>query len=195
MRWMYHALTCASPYFPSRRAPVLTLWVAVCAERQGFTFAEGLTFGKTISVWFAQSKGRAIGVLEEPSPEEQQQRASWRARVAASSEPVRVCGRTVRCKREADGALRAILGDTPVAPDSVMAYLRRAFGGSLDRVTAAMRHLAAAVEPERLHDKAYDLYVAFRPDVASGAPGWGQKGQLDLQRMQALAEELRQHAG
>lgn len=40
------------------RAPVLTLWVAVVAERQGFSREAGLTFGKAISGMLAQSKGR-----------------------------------------------------------------------------------------------------------------------------------------
>ena len=40
------------------RAPVLTLWVAVVAKRQGFSKEAGLTFGKAISGMLAQSKGR-----------------------------------------------------------------------------------------------------------------------------------------
>ena len=40
------------------RAPVLTLWVAVVAESQGFSKEAGLTFGKAISGMLAQSKGR-----------------------------------------------------------------------------------------------------------------------------------------
>ena len=40
------------------RAPVLTLWVAVVAERQGFSKEAGMTFGKAISGMLAQSKGR-----------------------------------------------------------------------------------------------------------------------------------------
>lgn len=40
------------------RAPVLTLWVAVVAQHQGFTWEAGLTFGKAISGMLAQSKGR-----------------------------------------------------------------------------------------------------------------------------------------
>ena len=40
------------------RAPVLTLWVAVVAEHQGFSKEAGLTFGKAISGMLAQSKGR-----------------------------------------------------------------------------------------------------------------------------------------
>ena len=45
------------------RAPVLTLWVAVVAERQGFSKEAGLTFGKAISGMLAQSKGRCDTLL------------------------------------------------------------------------------------------------------------------------------------
>lgn len=45
------------------RAPVLTLWVAVVAERQGFSREAGLTFGKAISGMLAQSKGRCDTLL------------------------------------------------------------------------------------------------------------------------------------
>lgn len=45
------------------RAPVLTLWVAVVAERQGFSEEAGLTFGKAISGMLAHSKGRCDTIL------------------------------------------------------------------------------------------------------------------------------------
>ena len=45
-------------YVKINRAPVLTLWVAVVAEHQGFSKEAGLTFGKAISGMLAQSKGR-----------------------------------------------------------------------------------------------------------------------------------------
>ena len=45
------------------RAPVLTLWVAVVAEQQGFSREAGLTFGKAISGMLAQSKGRCDSLL------------------------------------------------------------------------------------------------------------------------------------
>lgn len=46
------------------RAPVLTLWVAVVAQREGFQEDAALTFGKAISGMLAQAKGRAIGVMD-----------------------------------------------------------------------------------------------------------------------------------
>lgn len=43
------------------RAPVLTLWAAVVAQRQGHSWEAALTFGHLIAGWLAQSKGRRWG--------------------------------------------------------------------------------------------------------------------------------------
>ena len=47
------------------RAPVLTLWVAAVAQREGHSRGSALTFGKSISTMLAQSKGRSIGVFQD----------------------------------------------------------------------------------------------------------------------------------
>jgi hypothetical protein len=50
------------------RAPVLTLWAAVVAERLGFEHNEALTLGKAVAGLTAQSKGQRLGIFT-PSPE------------------------------------------------------------------------------------------------------------------------------
>lgn len=57
------AAASAAP-FSINRAPVLTLWAAVVAQRQGFSWDEALTFGKEVSGILAQSKGRSLGIYE-----------------------------------------------------------------------------------------------------------------------------------
>jgi hypothetical protein len=42
------------------RAPVLTLWAAVVAQRLGFDEAEALTLGKAVAGLNAQAKGRQV---------------------------------------------------------------------------------------------------------------------------------------
>ena len=44
------------------RAPVLTLWAAVVAERLGHDRAAALTLGKCVAGLNAQSKGRMLGI-------------------------------------------------------------------------------------------------------------------------------------
>ena len=51
------------------RAPVLTLWAAVVAERLGFDRDEALTLGKAVAGLNAYSKGRAL-CLFQPKPKD-----------------------------------------------------------------------------------------------------------------------------
>ena len=50
------------------RAPVLTLWAAVVAERLGLDQDEALTVGRALSGLTAHAKGVRLGIFE-PSPE------------------------------------------------------------------------------------------------------------------------------
>jgi hypothetical protein len=49
------------------RAPVLTLWASVVAERQGFKHDEALSLGKALAGLNAQSKGQRLGIFK-PTP-------------------------------------------------------------------------------------------------------------------------------
>jgi hypothetical protein len=51
------------------RAPVLTLWAAVVAERLGFNHDEALSLGKALAGLNAQSKGLRLGIFK-PTPKE-----------------------------------------------------------------------------------------------------------------------------
>src|ERR1035438_3750924 len=51
------------------RAPVLTLWAAVVAERLGFNHDEALSLGKALAGLNAKSKGQRLGIFK-PSPKE-----------------------------------------------------------------------------------------------------------------------------
>ena len=46
------------------RAPVLTLWAAVVAERLGFKHDEALSLGTALAGLNAQSKGRRLGIFK-----------------------------------------------------------------------------------------------------------------------------------
>jgi hypothetical protein len=46
------------------RAPVLTLWAAVVAQRLGFDEDEALTLGKAVAGLNAYSKGRRLGLFK-----------------------------------------------------------------------------------------------------------------------------------
>jgi hypothetical protein len=165
------------------RAPVLTLWAAVVAERTGYEWPEALTLGKVLAGLNAQSKGRMLGIFGPPKGAKH-----GRPQKVGLGEEfwVELCGRGVPAKSTADG-VRGVVKDQAVDPDKVASYLAGKFGDDLDAARAAMSDLAAAFDPADLADAAYGLYEQFRPKIAPGKRGWGQKGTLDLDFVRSLA--------
>lgn len=167
------------------RAPVLTLWGAVVAEKLGQDPQAALTFGKCLAGLNAQAKGRMIGIFGEPK--EPKEAGTKPKKVGLGEEFwFEVCGRPLPAKNTDDG-VRAVVKDKPIDPAKVQAYLERAFGASLADVRQAMEDLAGAFSPNALKVSAYDLYGKFRPAIERGQRGWGQKGTLDLEFIRSLA--------
>lgn len=111
------------------RAPVLTMWVAAVAERQGFTFDEAVTFGKAISGLFAHSKGKRIGVIEEAPKDGDAETDKKKAKM----EKFDVFGNSIYGKTTDKGRF-ALESGKAIAPNTVKAYLHRAFKDDYDRV-------------------------------------------------------------
>jgi hypothetical protein len=165
------------------RAPVLTLWAAVVAERLGYNKATALTLGKAVAGLNAQSKGRRLGIYEEKSEEEKEKEA----KKPVETEFIEILGRGVPAVKTPKGLRAAIKGEA-IHAESVETYLKQKFGEDLDEARAAMEKLAGAFTPKQLESKAYDLYEKFRPEIPEGKKGWGAKGELDLDYIRSLAE-------
>ena len=165
------------------RAPVLTLWAAVVAERLGFTWEEALTLGRAVAGLNAYAKGKALGLFTPTPPEVQAQRQAQRG-----PEPLHVdlLHRAVPVTHT-DAGLRALSKAKPIDPASVQRYVQSKFGNALDDAYAAMHQLAASLPPYALAAEAYQLYEHFRPAIPAGAKGWGATGTLDLEAMRQLA--------
>ncbi len=170
------------------RAPVLTLWAAVVAERKGHDWSAALTLGKAVAGLNAQRKGRMIGVFGEPKAPESS--AAPRKTGLGEDHWIEICGRPVPAKNTELG-VRAVKKDEPIDPQAVQRYLENAFGAMLANVRAAMTSLAAAYQAEEIEAVAYGLYEQFRPAIASGKGGWGQKGDLDLDLINTLGTQGR----
>ena len=166
------------------RAPVLTLWASVVAERLGFDRDAALTLGKAVAGLNAQAKGRMLGIYSTPKPAH---RGAPKKVGLGEDFWLDVCGRPVPAKQTA-GGVRAVVKDKPIDPASVDKYLAGKFGDGLEPARDALAALAAAFEPEELKDFAWDLYEKFRPEIPPGRRGWGAKGVLDLDRVRALAD-------
>lgn len=167
------------------RAPVLTLWAAVVAERMGYDKATALTLGKAVAGLNAQSKGKKLGIYGEKTEEEK--KADRKKEEAAMPEFIELLGRGVPAIRTPQG-LRAALKGEPIHSDSVEKYLRQKFGENLDEARAAMEKLAKAFTLGQLENRAYGLYEKFRPEIPEGTRGWGAKGELDLDYIRSLAD-------
>ena len=160
----------------TNRAPVLTLWGAVVAERLGYEGETALTLGKCLAGLNAQSKGRMLGIYGPPKKV-----------VLGEDFWIEICDRGLPAKNTEDG-IRAVVKDKPIEPAAVRRYLEQKFGDDLPAVRDAMTELAAALDPDELADAAYSLYERFRPKIPPGRCGWGAKGELDLDFIRSLGD-------
>src|SRR5512136_1558056 len=110
------------------RAPVLTLWGAVVAERLGYNHDEALTLGKAVAGLTAQSKGQRLGIYT-PAEAELDAKAGKKTKDRQAGETlfVEVVGRRVPAVQTEHG-LRATSSGEAIKPDSVERYLEKKFG-------------------------------------------------------------------
>ncbi|WP_237214564.1 hypothetical protein [Falsiroseomonas oryziterrae] len=162
------------------RAPVLTLWAAVVAERLGHPPETALSLASAVAGTAARAKARRLGIAEDDA-----------ARSGAPVPPrssVELLGHAVPVLTAADGSLRAADGEGRPSPhEPALRYVERAFGKRLEEVHAAMRALAQSLPPEELNRLGFRLYEAFRPEVREGVSGWGAKGELRIERIRDAA--------
>jgi hypothetical protein len=152
------------------RAPVLTLWASVVAERSGYRREETLSLGKAVAGLYAQLKGRHLGLLQaHAKPSEPS------APTASEPPTITLLSRPLPSTRTRQG-VRAVSKGEPIDSGSGERYVKRAFGDRLPNVRQAMEDLAAAYAPDELAQVAYDLYEQFRPQVEHGIRGGGPKG-------------------
>jgi hypothetical protein len=173
-----------APPIRVNRAPVLTLWAAVVAERMGHPPDTALTLGSAVAGTAARAKARRLGIAED-RPEEDGQPGQGDA--GRERRAVGLLGREIPVSRSDGGVLLAAHGDRPQSPASVRAYLARAFGDRLGEVRAAMEALASSMPPGELDRVGFRLYERFRPEVPEGVEGWGAKALLDIARIKQAA--------
>lgn len=178
-------MSLAPPPVIVNRAPVLTLWAAVVAERLGHLPETALTLGRFVAGSSARAKARRLGITDEAHD------AASRDAAAAGLKPrrqtVHLLGRDIPVVDAGDGVPRVDDGGKPAPARSVRSYLSRAFGDRLSEVRAAMEALAASLPPGELNRVGFRLYEQFRPDVPEGARGWGAKGELRLEKVRGAA--------
>ena len=167
------------------RAPVLTLWAAVVAERLGFDHEAALSLGKALAGLNAQSKGRSLGIFK---PAEHPEGVPPKKAKLGEEFGVELLGRQVPAKAT-QGGVRAVIGDKPVDPGGVSRYLEEKFGAARGAVEQAMKAVAGSFRPDELAVTAFSLYERFRPEIPAGVRGWGVKGELGLDRILSLRKK------
>jgi hypothetical protein len=170
------------------RAPVMTLWAVVVAERLGYPKNTALTLGKAVAGLNAQSKGQRLGIFEPSTEEKSTETAKEKsapAKSQAEAQTIRLLGRQVLVQHTDKGLLAEESGQ-PMDPASVERYLKQKFKDRLEEVRQAMQTLAESVEPAVLEKKAYTYYEEFRPEIPEGKRGWGAAGELDLEKIRSL---------
>jgi hypothetical protein len=171
------------------RAPVLTLWATMVAEREGFSRDESLTYAKWISTQFAKSKGKALGIIEKNDTKEAT-KSKKQNDDGNGEEPDHVIafGRMkIPVRKDSQRGNRlAILDGQLVEPYKVDYYLRQKFGGKLIETEDAMKELIDSMEVDELKEQAYDLYTRIRPVWR----GWGTDSALNLSMIKRIAEDF-----
>ena len=123
------------------RAPVMTLWAAVVAERLGFKHGEALSLGKALAGLNAQSKGRRLGIFK-PSPKEL---TKVREQKRGEEFWVDLLGRALPAMNTGEG-VRAVVQRKPIEPAGVERYLESKLGEALSETRKAMTELANAIK-------------------------------------------------
>ena len=172
-----------APGIKVNRAPVLTLWAAVVAERLGHPPDLAVTLGQAVAGSSARAKARSIGIADDKDREAEKREHELRP----AFKPVRLLGKEIRLAVTEAGELLAEDKGKPADPVAIRRYLLRAFGDRLGEVRATMEAAAALLSPEELNGVGFRIYEGFRPEVPLGAEGWGAKGELQVERIGVAA--------
>ena len=155
------------------RAPVLQLWGSVVAKfvHPDLPWVACLSIGNAISSLCAVSKGRSIGLIEPADSTKKDKKT--RQRQIGDTRTVKVMGFSLPIKGDA-----VIVGGKPKPLNGET--LKHKFGEQYDAVKAAFEDSLQSWKghEDELNTKAFHMYEQFRPTVASGQKGWGQKGEL-----------------
>lgn len=172
------------------RAPVLTLWATVVAERLGFDHDEALTLGRAVAGLNAYSKGKSLGIYKPSAESVRRLRHEGRE----GEFHVDLLHRAVPAVHTPEG-IRATSKGKPVNPASVEKYLESKFGGELAAAERVMAQLALSFPAERLAEIGFRLYEHFRPEIPQGPEGWGAAGLLSLERIREAGRSFARAQG
>ncbi|KAJ7507901.1 hypothetical protein B0H11DRAFT_2169546 [Mycena galericulata] len=158
------------------RAPLLTAWTTLVAERLGFQREEALSIASVFTEMNAVSKGVSMGIYKQGAEK------GMEASKEGSQPFVDLMGRRVPLFRTQNSQWRALSNGTAVQPSTAFSYIGRAFRQTTVYVIGALRLLLESFTPEEVPNLAWGLYTEFRPEVT----GWGERGEVKCETILGL---------
>ncbi|KAJ7904595.1 hypothetical protein B0H14DRAFT_2663580 [Mycena olivaceomarginata] len=160
------------------RAPLMTAWSTLVAERLGFQREEALSIASVYTEMNAVSKGVSMGIYK---PGTQFKRSTEAAR--GGSQPyVELLGRRIPLFKTQNSQWRALSNGTVVQPSTAFSYISRALRQTTPHIIGALRLLAESFTPQEINAKGWGLYAEFRPEVQ----GWGDRAEVKCETILGL---------
>ncbi|KAF8165272.1 hypothetical protein B0H34DRAFT_793681 [Crassisporium funariophilum] len=160
------------------RAPVMTAWATIVAERMHFSREEALSIASVYTEMNAKSKGVSLGIYKR------EEERGIEAAKNGTQPYVELMGRRPLYRTQT-GQWRALSNGTPVPPGTAFSYISRSFRQTTSHCIGALRLLAESYTPQDLNDKAWSLYAQFRPEVNE----WGKRSEFHCKTILGLRKE------
>ncbi|KAF7332077.1 Glutamine synthetase [Mycena kentingensis (nom. inval.)] len=149
------------------RAPLLTAWATLVAEKLGFQREEALSIASVYTEINAISKGISLGKLQKSAA------AGMEASPTGTQPFVDLMGKRPLFQTQ-HSQWRGLSAGKAVPPSTAFGYISRALRQTTPHVIGAMRLLLDTYSVEEINTKGWGLYADFRPDVN----GWGDRGEV-----------------
>ncbi|KAK0486868.1 hypothetical protein EDD18DRAFT_651532 [Armillaria luteobubalina] len=150
------------------RAPLMTAWAMIVAERLGFQREEALSIASVYTEMNALSKGVSLGIYKEG-------KQKGLDAIRDGSQPyVELMSRRIPLYQSQSDQWRALLNSKPAQPSSPFSYISRSFRQTTPHIIGALRLLAESFTPRELNNKGWALYTEFRPSVNA----WGERSEV-----------------
>ncbi|KAJ7276479.1 hypothetical protein B0H12DRAFT_24606 [Mycena haematopus] len=159
------------------RAPLMTAWSTLVAERLGFQREEALSIASVYTEMNAVSKGISMGIYKPGT----QYKRSTEASKGGSQPYVELMGRRPLFKTQ-NSQWRALSNGTVVQPSTAFSYICRALRKTTPHIIGALRLLVESFTPEEINARGWALYADFRPEVK----GWGERAEVKCETILGL---------
>ncbi|TFK43459.1 hypothetical protein BDQ12DRAFT_731481 [Crucibulum laeve] len=160
------------------RAPLMTAWATIVAERMNFQREEALSIASVYTEMNAVSKGVSLGCFEKG------REMGMEATRTGSQPYVELMGRRPLYRTQT-GQWRALSNGDPVPPSTAFSYISRSFRQTTPHIIGALRLLAGTYSRNELNKNGWGLYTEFRPT----ADEWGARSEVRCSSILALREK------